>query len=540
MPDFGTLISDAKGILHDVSKHGFDSFRGALSDPMNITDTTLSDSFTTTFSIFKEKIAEKYGIDIEGGISLENLGEQIKGQLFSTGGRLVAETVAGYGIKYAGELEGPLGLIVSEALSIISSEIAFALTRGTEYKIGQWVFIDYGLKNRMINAIPKVVEFGKTFDIFSSQGIMDVPDELDYQTEAKHSIGFVLQKEGSGYEWSVFSFYTGKEEKLHEDKLRPCPEVFAEKLDKDPDFSQVREVLFLKEHDPTLRSYIPTNPGEIVIYNGSPYSILAQSGNEWFIKSSDGVTIRCQEQDLMPGKTLTSQRWENDKLHLGGYNQDGFYSGEWVWVPAKDFIAEITGGRKRRLAAIPEALALMQSDNRILGLVKTIEGKDLEVIRAYDGQVMTEQWKEVSPASESVQGLLNRDKYCGDWRLRVMEGGNPTQVTPGENRPMLALGLGELSSEKLKQLETPDTAGNIDNYAPVGIGTEGVSDVVLQEQISKNDEFEDNLIQGQGRYEAHWSTEEDRISKSSGATSGSGPGAMLLVVGALLLWTVYS
>ena len=96
MPDFGTLISDAKGILHDVSKHGFDSFRGALSDPMNITDTTLSDSFTTTFSIFKEKIAEKYGIDIEGGISLENLGEQIKGKLLSTGGRLVAETVAGY------------------------------------------------------------------------------------------------------------------------------------------------------------------------------------------------------------------------------------------------------------------------------------------------------------------------------------------------------------------------------------------------------------------------------------------------------------
>ena len=67
-----------------------------------------------------------------------------------------------------------------------------------------------------------------------------------------------------------------------------------------------------------------------------------------------------------------------------------------------------------------------------------------------------------------------------------------------------------------------------------------MSDVVLQEQISKNDEFEDNLIQGQGRYEAHWSTEEDRISKSSGSTSGSGSGAMLLVVGALLLWTVYS
>ena len=126
---------------------------------------------------------------------------------------------------------------------------------------------------------------------------MDVPDDLDYKTEAKHAIGFILEKEDSGYEWSVFSFLTGKEEKIHEEKIRPCPKSFAAKLDSDPDFSQVREVLFLKEHDPTLRSYIPTSPGEIVIYQGSPYVIVTQSGNEWFIKSSDGTTIRCTEQD---------------------------------------------------------------------------------------------------------------------------------------------------------------------------------------------------------------------------------------------------
>jgi hypothetical protein len=349
MPDFGTLVSDARGVLHDVSKHGFDAFRGALSDPMNATDVTLSESFTSTFSLFKKSLSEKYGIDVEGGVSLENLGEQLKEQLMSTGGRLATEVVVGYGLQAASELEGPLGLLVGEAISILSTELVFALTRGTEYKTGQWVFIDCGLKNRIINAIPKVVEFGKTFDLsLHNLGIMDMPDELDYQTEAKHAVGFVLQKEGSGYEWSVFSFYSGKEEKIHEDKLRPCPESFAAKLDADPDFSQVREVLFLKEHDPTLKSYIPTNPGEIVIYKGSPYSIVAQSGNEWFIKSSDGVTVRCQEQDLTAGKTLTSQRWENDKLHLGGYAQDGWFSGEWVWFPAGNFVEKLISGRKRR------------------------------------------------------------------------------------------------------------------------------------------------------------------------------------------------
>ena len=541
MPDFGTLISDARGILHDVSKHGFDAFRGALSDPMNITDQTLSDSFTTTFSVFQKSLSEKYGIDIEGGISIENLGEQLKDQLVSTGGRLAAEAIAGYGLKYAANLEGPLGLLVGEALSILSSEIAFALTRGTEYKTGQWVFIDCGLKNRMINAIPKVVQFGKTFDFsFQNLGVMDVPDELDYKSEAKHAIGFILQKEGSGYEWSVFSFYTGKEEKLHEDKLRPCPESFATKLDEDPDFSQVREVLFLKEHDPTLRSYIPTNPGEIVIYNGSPYSIVAQSGNEWFIKSSDGVTVRCQEQDLMPGKTLTSQRWQNDKLHLGGYEQSGFFSGEWVWVPAGDFVDELIGRRKRRLAAIPEALSIKQSDNRILALVKTIQGKKIEVVRAYDGQVLNEDWEEVSPASDEVQGLLNRDKYCGNWRSRVMEGANPTQVTPGESRPMLTLGLGEFSSEKLIKIENPETPNDTDTFGAVAHGNEGVADVLRVEQIAENDQLEDALRLGDGAYEAHWSTEEDRVAIKSSEKSGGGPGALMLVGGVIILWALYS
>jgi hypothetical protein len=538
MPDFGTLVSDARGVLHDVSKHGFDAFRGALSDPMNATDVTLSESFTSTFSLFKKSLSEKYGIDVEGGVSLENLGEQLKEQLMSTGGRLATEVVVGYGLQAASELEGPLGLLVGEAISILSTELVFALTRGTEYKTGQWVFIDCGLKNRIINAIPKVVEFGKTFDLsLHNLGIMDMPDELDYQTEAKHAVGFVLQKEGSGYEWSVFSFYSGKEEKIHEDKLRPCPESFAAKLDADPDFSQVREVLFLKEHDPTLKSYIPTNPGEIVIYKGSPYSIVAQSGNEWFIKSSDGVTVRCQEQDLTAGKTLTSQRWENDKLHLGGYAQDGWFSGEWVWFPAGNFVEKLIGGRKRRLAAIPEALTLMQSDNRILGMVKTIQGKQLEVVRAYDGVVLIEDWEDISPASTEVQGLLNRDKYCGDWRSRVLEGGNPTQVTPGENRPMLSLGLGEFTSEVLSKIETP-TQPTVDKFAPVANGTEGVGDVELQEKIATNDSLEQALIIGEGAYEAHWSTEEDRLETQS--SGGGGPGVILLVIGAAVLFAAYS
>jgi hypothetical protein len=541
MPDFGgygTFITDAKGILHDVSKHGFDAFRGALSDPMNVTDSSLSDSFTTTFSVFKKKMADKYGIDPESGLSLENIGDQLRQQLASTGGRLAAEAIAGYGLKWAADLEGPLGLLVSEGLAILSSEIAFAMTKGEEYLPGQWVFLDYGTKSRLINAIPKVVQFAQTFDVFSSQSLVDIPDELDYKTEARHGIGFVLQKESSGYEWSVFSFFSGKEERLHEDKIRPCPESFANKLDNDPDFSQVREVLFLKENDPTLSSYIPKSPGEIVIYSGSPYSIIAQSGDEWFISASDGTTIRCQEKDLMPGKTLTSQRWNSDKLHLS-HDDDVFFSGEWVWIPAGDFIRQLTTSRKRRLKAVPDALSRMQPDNKILGLVKTIHGKELEVVRAYDGEVLNQMWEDVNPASTSVQGLLNKDKYCGNWRSRVLEGANPTQVTPGESRPMLSLGLGELPDEDLRTIETPDDRPFDPQHSGVVEGEEGVVGVERSEDIAVADQLEEALQTTGSRYDVHWSTEEDRLAESNRGGGGGGSGTMMLVLCVGILWAVY-
>ena len=122
----------------------------------------------------------------------------------------------------------------------------------------------------------------------------------------------------------------------------------------------------------------------------------------------------------------------------------------------------------------------------------------------------------------------------------MLEGANPTQVTPGENRPMLALGLGELSDESLEHVETPEETPIQDRFSSVAHGTEGVQDVIKGEKISKADQMEDALMLGDGRYEVHWSTEEDRLSASAGASSGGGSGALLLVVGAAVLWALYS
>jgi len=104
---------------------------------------------------------------------------------------------------------------------------------------------------------------------------------------------------------------------------------------------------------------------------------------------------------------------------------------------------------------------------------------------------------------------------------------------------MLALGLGELSDESLENVEKPEETPIQDRFAPIAQGTEGVEAVIKGEKISKADQMEDALMLGDGRYEVHWSTEEDRLSAST-ASSGGGSGAMLLVVGAVVLWTLYS
>lgn len=522
MVDFGTLITDSRGILHDISKDAFDSFQGGIKT--NGGD--LLENFSGAFEGFKTKITEKYGIDASQGLSLESLQKQ----LIDVGGKVAFDGLTSMGLKLAVDLEGPLGIIVSEGLSILYSELSFAMSSDVEYKVGQWVFLDCGMRTRMINAIPKVIQLGQSYNIM---GNAEIPDDLDYTSEAKHAIGFVLQRETSGYEWSVFSFLSGREEKMHQDKIRPCPEAFANKLDNDMDFSNVRKALFLKEHDPTLKSYIPTNPGETVYYKGTPHFVVSQAGDEWVIRSADGVTVRCTEQDLLAGKTLTSQKWRTDSVHLGSYRQDGFFSGEWVWIPAGKFVEELTQSRQRRLAAVPPALATMQADNRILGLVKTIQGQRLDVVRAYDGKELVEPWRDILPASDSVQGLLNRDKYCGPWRSRVLEGANPTQVTPGEYRPMLTLGLGEVSSEELQKIEEPDVP-RLDPSKVVGVERSNVTSALEHRQIALDDLLDERLELDNVRMIGQIEQPPEKARSSS-----PGTGSLMLVVGAAVLWAVF-
>ena len=496
MPDYGTLISDARG-LHDVSKNSFDSLSKDIRQPINASNLLLRESFSATFNKFKKKIAQQTGLDVDGGITLENIASQVTKELQTTVGRISLESATGYAVSALAEMEGPLGLVLSEALTIASSEFANYFLSKQHFKPGQWVFIDLGQRNvHRVNEKPKIIELQEEFNVFGTVPL--IPGELDYASEAHHSIGFVLGQDSSGdYLWNVLSLENGKESKVHEEKLRACPADFAEKLDKNPAFSSVREVVFLKDHDPTLDSYVPTEPGEKVWLNNKPAKIIEQAGDEWVVELPDGSHVLVHKSEIKAGKTDSNTTWNHDTVHLGSrtsLSPDAIFKGEWVWVSGKNLISTIIDNKRRRMKDVPDILTKMGPENLVLAMVQSIHGKSVHLVHAYDGSEFDMVQEKIKPASADVQHSL--DKQFVTWKQEVLGGETESAQTPGESHPFLTLGLGELSGKQVREFEMAPFSTNTKTET-VGLlqpvksfsGASGKVDTALETQFA--DEQED-------------------------------------------------
>ena len=246
--DWGTVISDFKGNLVDASRDAFDSFHNGYS-----VTSMLKQPFENTFKEFRSKIGKEFNIDAQKPLTLESLSDKVGTTLRDNAIQLGADYALQMAGKYVGELEGPLGMLISEAASIAIGEFEKYLGK-TNYKTGQWVFLDVGSQVHHVNEKPKIIEL-RSEDVGEMFGFQDefaiIPEELDLQaTAAQHAIGFYLGKDnGSDYLLQCFSFQTGKEQTFHEDKVRPIPQSLAEKLDNDDNFNKVREIRFLKGHE---------------------------------------------------------------------------------------------------------------------------------------------------------------------------------------------------------------------------------------------------------------------------------------------------
>ena len=282
-----------------------------------------------------------------------------------------------------------------------------------------------------------------------------MPDELDYKSEAKHTVGFFLgiDKE-SPYMLSVFSFRTGKEILIHEEKIRAVPPAFAEKLDKNPDFSAVREVRFLKDHDPTLKTYLPTEPGDHVYLNGEKVTIVEVEGTQYCVEDGDGSHFYVQAGDLVAGKTISTARWNPKSLgSFTSISPDTIYEGEWVWIDAGALVQNLIDHTRRRDLVVPPELEKMRADNKVLALVKSIHGGHVEVVRAFDGEELDLEVNQVLGSSNSIEKTLDHDVKLAKWKTKTLLGIDPHLNPPGTVHPMLTLGLGELDDELLAELK---------------------------------------------------------------------------------------
>jgi hypothetical protein len=122
-----SFIQSAHGKLKDAFRQKYSNIIGSVTGGMN-SGSPLRISTNEQFINLKTAIKNEIGIDVEHGLVLEDIVSDAKEFLKSTVGRLTVETGVAYVAKEALALEGPLGVLLSEGVSIAGGEVMNALS----------------------------------------------------------------------------------------------------------------------------------------------------------------------------------------------------------------------------------------------------------------------------------------------------------------------------------------------------------------------------------------------------------------------------
>ena len=531
MPDWGLKISDAAGNLHDLAKNAFDSLSVDARAPLNVTEKILKQNFSSTFDALKAKAMKSLGLDLSGDLTVENMSSLVMEKVLEAGGKLAGEIIiSGLGTAMA-DVEGPIGMLLSEAASLAIG--AFESEPEHEiYKPGQWVLIDNGSRSRVINQKRTTVQIEKRTSLWGDD-YYEIPGEMDFE-ETTHSVGFVLGSENNDYLWSVFEFSTGREKVFSDDKLRPAPRSLAQQLDDNPEFSLIREIRFMKDHDPTLKSYLPTDIGSRVYFKGERNSVIQCKGKEYVIENDQGIRRAVNAAELKAGTTLTSSSWNRAKIDSNSFTSlspDSLFSGEWVWIPAgKTFVDALSYNSKRRLAQAATIGEQLAPEGKILGLLTQINGKRVSVVRAYDGRKVAYTQDEIVPASAGVQSALNSQRDSSLFKDSVLNGHDPTVLPLGETMPAITLGRGE------SDLLIPATAGMApfmtkaeEDSGLTFVRTIGMTGAAVGQMNMKLNQEDEDIAQYNKDYVDNVTYQVGKVQNAGDSSSGVGMGALLVL-----------
>jgi hypothetical protein len=429
---------DAKGILHKALESSF-------SQAMDTGHFPKVEKFASSFKQFKSTLSAELGLNLDNGIILEDIGSQIKNFLASAAVRTGVETAVSFAATALIGLEGPAGIILSEAITVAGGELIHYLAAGSgAFKRGDWVILDLGVRSKILNQIPRVIELTSGF-----MGFTKVPDEVDYLPEAKHTFGFFIEKTPEG-DVLVFSFEDGGEHQLTPERVKLCPDSLKSKIEDDAAFSKLRDAYFEDLVDPLLHVDVPTATGSTVFYKNREVKIVEVEFPEYIVETADGLQLQVTQDDLTAGKSEGTSSYNPKTTHLGSFQsiENGrLFSGQWIWMPASDVFDKIEG--RRSLAALQE-VDYPGPESKVLGLIESVSGSEITVYRAYDGKGQRTAKTELVLASDGIQRTLNSNIIMKRWKGRVMNDQDPEENPPGEEKPYLALGFGNQAEIKFE------------------------------------------------------------------------------------------
>ena len=491
--DWGTTIVDAGGSFHDIAKDAFDGIHKRLKGPINSTLPLLQDDFKKTYSNLMAKTREALGLSPEDSLSVENMQAQITTKIKHTIARLSVEAIADAALQAATGLEGPIGLILAEAVNFGVEAFTKYMESGYTFDHGEWVFIDMGEKPRRQDDQP-IIQVKAESNFFSHEAFFEIPDEIEYAMVPHHSVGFIMgSAKGSGM-WVVFNFETGKEEERDVKELRPCPAQLKTKLDASEDFSVVREVKFLKDHDPTLKSYLPTESGQVVIFRKQPHTIIEVTGDRYLLETKSGKRVEVSASQLEGGRTENTASWDHSRVHLGSFTSkstDTVFIGEWIWVAAENFRRDIRANMGRRRLTVPAIANEVDPKDRVLALVDFVKDTTVHYTRAYDGVQTTSTVNQVYGVKDDIARILNSNKAAKKFKSSVLHN-NDVQDNPlGEALPMLTLGKGPPGTTDPQEMKPHMKFDRATKYPTrPSLQMAGMTETIVAEyQTRQDDEF---------------------------------------------------
>ena len=184
----------------------------------------------------------------------------------------------------------------------------------------------------------------------------------------------------------------------------------------------------------------------------------------------------------------------------------------------------------------------MGPNDKVLGVVSSIEGDKVHVVRAYDGRMFTFAQSQVFGTSSNLNATLNSQKSSKQWRANFLKGIDPMIHPLSETHPFLALGIGEQIDELPREVNMYPSARVMSDK-----GSKDFTDSVrakignvntTQSQVELRDALEDEAKFYRDKGDFSVETEYPRKSEETSVGGGSGASVLMILAGAALIYSL--